>query len=222
MRITLLLILLAMAVATGAMVISGRNIAKISPTQGLQQGEVASTGTAAIGGAFTLTDVDGQTVTEETLKGGKYHLLFFGFTNCPDVCPTMLQMVADTLQKLPPQTAAKIQPVFITVDPERDDAATLKSYIADFDPRITAWRGTDEQLKAMAKNYLVYYARRNYADMPSPTTPSNPQSPIPNSQYTMDHSAFLYLFNPQGEYAAHFPNSTSQQVLIDKLTTLTE
>jgi protein SCO1/2 len=173
-------------------------------------GQVISTGQARIGGTFTLQDDEGNAVTEQSLIGKNYTLLFFGFTNCPDVCPAMLQMMADVLQKLPPEIQSKINMIFVSVDPARDDTRTLKAYVDGFDPRFVGWTGTKEQVDEVTKKYLAYYAAR---------TPQNAEKP---DEYQVDHSAFLYLINPQGQYVTHFPNTTAQDVLLTKLTELTK
>lgn len=175
----------------------------------VSQGTVVSTGEARIGGAFNLNDDSGNPVTEQTLVGDKYTLLFFGFTNCPDVCPAMLQMMADTMSKLPQATQDKLNMVFVSVDPKRDDAKTLKTYVDGFDPRFTGWTGTKEQVDAMTKKYLAYYAVRA------------PENASATNVYQVDHSSYLYLMGPGGKYITHFSNKASQSELIEKLTTLT-
>jgi cytochrome oxidase Cu insertion factor (SCO1/SenC/PrrC family) len=174
------------------------------------QGTVVSTGEARIGGAFNLNDDDGNPVSEQSLIGGKYTLIFFGFTNCPDVCPAMLQMMADTMSKLPQATQDKLNMVFVSVDPKRDDAGTLKAYVDGFDPRFTGWTGTKEQVDDMTRKYLAYYAVRA------------PQNPSETDVYQVDHSSYLYLMGPNGKYITHFSNKASQSELLEKLTQLTQ
>ena len=137
----------------------------------------------AIGGPFQLTDQDGKAVTQASWPG-RYLLVFFGYTYCPDVCPTTLGTLADALGQLGP-TAAKIQPLFVTVDPDRDKPDVLKAYTANFDQRIVGLTGTADQIKQVAKAYRVYYARHG-----------------DGADYTMDHSAVLYLMAPDGHFAA--------------------
>lgn len=139
-----------------------------------------------IGGPFTLTDQHGATVTEAALKGHP-SALFFGYTFCPDVCPTTLNAVADAMDKLGPK-ADRVQPVFITVDPKRDTPAVVKQYAAAFGSRIEGLTGTPEEIAKVAKEYRVYYAEHR-------------TGPGPND-YTMDHSSILYLMGPDGRFIA--------------------
>jgi protein SCO1/2 len=119
-------------------------------------------------------------------------LVFFGFTSCPDVCPTSLQKVSTALEKLGGD-ADKLRVAFITIDPERDTVERMKRYHEAFDPRIVMLTGTPKQIAKVAKEYRVYYAKRKQGDGPD--------------DYTMDHSAFLYLMDRDGQYVAHYaPN----------------
>jgi protein SCO1/2 len=139
-----------------------------------------------IGGPFTLQDGDGKTVTDQTFRG-KYMLVYFGYTFCPDVCPTTLTAVADALDRLGP-AAARIQPLFITVDPKRDTAAVIKRYAAAFGPTIQGLTGTPAEIAQVAKEYRVYYAEHRTGPGPD--------------DYSMDHSSVLYLMNPNGGFLA--------------------
>jgi protein SCO1/2 len=139
-----------------------------------------------IGGPFTLQDGDGKTVTDHDFRG-KYMLVYFGYTFCPDVCPTTLNAVADAIDKLGPE-AAKIQPVFITVDPKRDTPAVVKQYAAAFGPSIKGLTGTADQIAKVAKEYRVYYAEHRTGTGPD--------------DYSMDHSSVLYLMGPNGTFVA--------------------
>ena len=139
---------------------------------------------AAIGGPFTLEDGAGKTVTDSSYRG-KYMLVYFGYTFCPDVCPTTLNDVAQALDKLGPKQD-RIQPLFITVDPARDTPAVVQQYAAAFSPRLQGLTGTPEQIATVAHEYRVYYA-------PHKTGP-NP------GDYTMDHSSILYLMDPTGQF----------------------
>ena len=139
---------------------------------------------AAIGGPFTLTDGAGKTVTDRTFRG-KYLLVYFGYTFCPDVCPTTLNDVAQAVDKLG-ASADKLQPLFITVDPARDTPEVIRQYTAAFSPRLDGLTGTAGQIAAVAKEYRVYYA-------PHKTGP-NP------GDYTMDHSSILYVMDPAGRF----------------------
>ncbi len=140
-----------------------------------------------VGGRFQLTDSTGKSVTDATYRG-KWMLVYFGYTYCPDVCPTELQAVAAGLDKLGP-LASQVAPLFITIDPERDTPATIGPYVKLFDDRLVGLTGTPEQIAAVAKAYRVYYAK---------VTPKN------GGDYLMDHSSFLYLMGPDGQLRALF------------------
>ncbi len=130
---------------------------------------------------FSLPDQFGNTRTIADFKG-KVVVVFFGFAQCPDVCPTTMAELAGVKKSLGAD-ADKLQAVFITVDPERDSAAVLKAYMENFDPSFIALRGTPEQTAAVAKHFKIYY-KKNEGKTPS--------------SYTMDHSAGSYVFDPQG------------------------
>jgi protein SCO1/2 len=135
---------------------------------------------------FTLSDTNGRKVTLATFQG-KWALLFFGFTNCPDVCPTALLNIANTLKAMGP-AADVLQPVFVTVDPERDTPAVLKEYLANFDPRIIGLTGTARQIADVAKSYQVFYRKQPTAD----------------GSYMMEHSSAFELITPAGVYLRAF------------------
>jgi protein SCO1 len=141
---------------------------------------------AAIGGPFRLVDQNGQTVTDQDLKGAPY-LVFFGFTHCPDVCPTTLMELSNVLDRLGPD-AARVGALFITVDPERDTSAELKDYLSSFNPRFRGLTGDPAAIAAVAKAYRVYLKK----------------VPLENGDYTMDHTALVYLMDKNGKFVAPF------------------
>jgi len=145
-----------------------------------------ASGPLVIGGPFTLEDGNGKTVTNQDFRG-KYMLVYFGYTFCPDVCPTTLNAVADAMDKLGP-AAARIQPVFITVDPKRDTPAVVKQFAAAFGPSVLGLTGTAEQIATVAKEYRVYYAEHRTGPGPD--------------DYSMDHSSVLYVMSPDGRFLA--------------------
>lgn len=150
----------------------------------------------AVGGPFALTDDHGRAVTDATYRG-RWMLIYFGYTFCPDVCPTELQTIAAALDKLGPQ-AAEVAPLFITIDPERDTPAALAAYVKLFDDRLIGLTGTAEQIAAVARAYRVYYAKVTPKDSPT---------------YLMDHSSFVYLVGPDGKLRSLFrPGETAQQL----------
>jgi protein SCO1/2 len=142
--------------------------------------------TAEIGGPFHLTDQDGRAVSDQDLKG-KPALIFFGFTHCPDVCPTTLFDVSEVLRGLGPD-ANRVGAAFITVDPERDTSASMKDYLSSFDPHLRGLTGDPDAIKAVAKAYRVYYKK----------------VPLEGGDYTMDHTAIVYLMSKDGHFIAPF------------------
>jgi protein SCO1/2 len=141
--------------------------------------------TAAIGGPFRLTDQNGRIVTEQDLKGAPF-LVFFGFTHCPEVCPTTLFEVSEILRKLGPD-ADRVRALFITIDPDRDTSAALKDYLSSFDPRMLGLTGDPAEIAAVAKAYRVYYKK------------------VPLEQdYTMDHTTIVYLMDKEGRFVSPF------------------
>jgi protein SCO1 len=139
-----------------------------------------------IGGPFRLVDQNGKTVTDGDLKG-KPFLVFFGFTHCPDVCPTTLFDVSEIMRSLGPD-ADRTAALFITVDPERDNAAALKDYLGSFDPHLRGLTGDEAALAAVAKAYRVYYKK----------------VPLDGGDYTMDHTAIVYLMDKDGHFVSPF------------------
>jgi cytochrome oxidase Cu insertion factor (SCO1/SenC/PrrC family) len=158
-------------------------------------------GTALIGGPFTLTNQDGKPVTDKDLLG-KHALIFFGYTYCPDVCPTELQVMSAALQQMG-QKADEIRPVFISVDPERDTPEAIKAYVSNFDSRFIGLTGTPEQVAQAARAYRVYYAKV-----------ANQRDP---GSYLMDHSSILYLMGPDGRFLKHFAYTTDAAALAKDL-----
>ncbi len=151
---------------------------------------------AAVGGPFHLVDQNGKPFTDADLKG-KWHLVFFGYTHCPDVCPTTLNELSLALDKLDKKERAEVKVVFISVDPERDTPAVMKSYVEAFDAPIIGLTGTDAEVKQAAKDYHVYYSKH----------------PRPDGGYDMDHSAFVYVMNPQGKFSAILsPENTADEI----------
>jgi protein SCO1/2 len=145
-----------------------------------------ATANAAIGGPFRLTDQTGKAITDQDLKG-KPFLVFFGFTHCPEVCPTALFDMSEIFARLGPD-ADKINALFVTVDPERDTPAVLKDYLASFDPRIIGVTGDDAAIAAAEKSYRVYAKK----------------VPTDGGGYTMDHTAIVYLMSKDGRFVAPF------------------
>lgn len=157
----------------------------------------------AIGGPFTLTDNRGKTVTEADFRG-KYMLIYFGYTYCPDVCPTELGVMAQALDQLGAK-ADKVQPVFITIDPDRDNVAHMNDYVALFHPRMVGLTGTPDQVRNAARAYRVYYAKA-------------PQKDAKPDEYLMDHSSFIYLMGPDGGFVGVYPGGTGADKIAQDLS----
>lgn len=153
---------------------------------------------SAITGDFSLVDHTGKRVMDEDYRG-KWLLVFFGFTNCPDVCPTTLNEVSLVMDALG-QDGNKVLPLFITVDPERDTPEAMAEYVAAFHPRIVGLTGTPEQIRQAAGAFKAYYAKATQEGAPD--------------GYTMNHSAFMYLINPEGEFEMIFRYKES----VDEIT----
>jgi cytochrome oxidase Cu insertion factor (SCO1/SenC/PrrC family) len=158
-------------------------------------GETVS-GEALIGGPFELTDQNGNAVTEQTFKG-KLMLIYFGFTFCPDACPTALGVMSAAIDKLD-VAADRVVPILITIDPDRDTPAVLKDYVGNFHPRMMGLTGTPKQIAKVAKEYGVFY---QIAPGKAP------------DDYVMDHTVLIYLMDGDGKYITHFgPDATSEQM----------
>lgn len=139
-------------------------------------------GSAAIGGPFSLTDQNNRTRTDGDFRG-RWRLVYFGYTHCPDVCPTTLQKIADALRELGPR-ARNFVPLFISVDPARDTPSVLKIYLAAFGPEFIGLTGTPAQIASVARAYRVYFARHD----------------LPGGGYSIDHADTLYLMTPRGRF----------------------
>jgi protein SCO1/2 len=150
---------------------------------------------------FALIDSTGATVTDRTFRG-RWELVFFGYTYCPDLCPTTLSTIADALNELGP-LASQIQPIFISIDPRRDTPAVIGDYVRNFDPRIVGLTGSKAAIAAAAAAYKVYYAVHKTGAGPD--------------DYLMDHSGFVYLMNPEGGFARVLAGDISGKAMADKL-----
>lgn len=156
---------------------------------------------AQVGGPFTLVDEAGKQVTNADFKG-RYMLLFFGFTNCPDVCPMTLQRIADALDAAP-ELKDKVTPVLITVDPARDTPEKMKEYVGYFGPTFRGLTGSPEQIASVLKVFGVYAKKVELKDSAL--------------GYTMDHSSFIYLFDRNGDFATLFDPTMESDAMAAKL-----
>jgi protein SCO1/2 len=154
------------------------------------------TGIASIGGPFTLTDHTGKTRTEKDFRG-KLMLIYFGYTYCPDVCPTALQVMSVAVDGLGDKAAA-VAPIFITVDPARDTVSHLENYVKNFQDGMIGLTGTEEQIRKAAKVYRVYYRKAETGENKG-------------KDYLMDHSSVVYLMDREGRYVTHFTHQSQSE-----------
>jgi protein SCO1 len=158
------------------------------------------TSSPSIGGPFTLNTSDGGTVTDKTYRG-KWLIVYFGYTFCPDACPTTLTNISGALEQLGP-LAARVQPIFISVDPKRDTPRVMAEYMKSFDPRIVGLTGTPEETAAAAAQYhVVYYASSNADD----------------DDYVVDHSSLIYVMSPQGKFLGSVVGNTESGRLAEQM-----
>jgi protein SCO1/2 len=179
--------------------LAGAAILLLTTPQGGQP--VESSGTALIGGPFSLVGTDGKPVTERDFRG-RYMLIFFGFTHCPDICPAELQVIAQALDQLGDK-AKRVVPIFITLDPERDTPEAMANYVKSFGGNFVGLTGSPEQIAAAAKAYRVSYSKVENNDSPG--------------DYSVDHSALVYLMDPEGRYVTHFSYGLSAEQMAEKL-----
>lgn len=158
-------------------------------------------GKALVGGPFRLTDHTGKAVTDADYRG-RYMLIYFGYTFCPDVCPAGLQVISAALDQLGDK-AGRVAPLFITLDPARDTPAKLAEYVGSFNPRIVGLTGSAEEIAEVAKAFRVY--SKKVADAKSP------------GDYTLDHTSIIYLMDPKGEFVTHFTHLTNVDQLVAQL-----
>ena len=163
-----------------------------------------STGKALVGGPFALVDHTGKTVTDKDFRG-RYMLVYFGFTNCPDICPSGLQVMAAALDKVGAK-ADQVTPIFITVDPERDTPEQLASYVSSFHPRLVGLTGSPEQVTAALKAYRVYAKKV--------------EDPKSTAGFTFDHTSIIYLMDRDGDYLANFTHASSVDRIAERLAKL--
>jgi len=154
-----------------------------------------------IGGPFKLTDQDGRSVTDRSYHGEPV-LLYFGFTSCPDVCPTDLARIERIAQRVRKAGAPAPKPVFVSIDPERDTPAKMKAYVGAFGKDFAGLTGTPAQIAQIADRYDVYYKKVPYGH---------------HGQYMMDHSTFLFLLDAQGRYVDHFGRNVDEAQVAQRI-----
>ena len=182
--------------------IAGAAVLLVANPQGGQP--VQSSGAALIGGPFSLVGADGKPITDRNFRG-RYMLIFFGFTHCPDICPAELQVIAQALEQLGDK-AKRVVPIFITLDPERDTPEAMANYVKSFGPNFVGLTGSPEAIAAAAKAYRVAYSKVENKDSAG--------------DYSVDHSALAYLMDPEGRYVTHFSYGLSTDQMAEKLEKL--
>ena len=190
------------AAMLGGLVILGAGVLLALAHRDTPRGAAGTLLASAIGGPFRLVDQNGKTVTDADLKG-KWSLVYFGYTHCPDACPTALNDIAIALDQLGPKREA-VRAVFITVDPERDTPEVLKEYVTSFDAPILALSGSPDEIARAAKAYRVYYAKH----------------PEPGGDYSMDHSSVIYVMDPEGRFTASFTHQSTPEEIAERLKKL--
>jgi len=155
-----------------------------------------------VNGHFNLVTIDGKDVHDTDYRG-KWMLIYFGYTFCPDVCPTTLSQIGVALDALGPK-AKDFQPIFITLDPARDKTPVLKDYMKSFDPRIIGLRGEPDDIEEAAKSFHVYYRPRS----------------LGNGQYTVDHSSYIYVIDPKGKFVELLTGDLPGHPLVEDLRKL--
>ncbi len=162
-------------------------------------GRVVSFGDARIGGPFALTDQNGETRSDKDFRG-RWMLVYFGYTHCPDVCPLTLEEMADVMDRLGPE-AARVAPIFISIDPARDTPKVMKAYVAAFGKNFVGLTGSEKEVAQAARQYRVYYKKRA----------------VKTGGYGMDHSGEIYLMNPDGRFATVYEEEQGPDKIADDL-----
>jgi cytochrome oxidase Cu insertion factor (SCO1/SenC/PrrC family) len=182
----------------------GMSLAAIFAAPGFlsKTGVIGTTGKPLVGGPFELVKHTGETVTDKDFRG-RYMLIYFGFTYCPDICPSSLQIMTSALEDLDAATLEKITPVFVTVDPERDTPQLMAEYVSNFHPKLIGLTGSQEQVSKAVKAYRVFAQKQKTGEGAD--------------EYTMDHSSFYYLIGPDGNFLTHFNHGVAPGKLAESL-----
>ncbi|CDZ98553.1 probable sco1-involved in stabilization of cox1p and cox2p [Phaffia rhodozyma] len=167
-----------------------------------QHAKSVKTGKPLIGGPFSLLDHNGNVFTEKNLLG-QWSLMYFGFTNCPDICPEELDKMSEVVDIVDKKHGKISRPVFISCDPARDDVPTVKAYVADFHPRTVGLTGPFDAVKAMCKAFRVYF--------------STPPTAGPDDDYLVDHSIYFYLMDPDGAFVDAFGKDHTAEQVVEKI-----
>lgn len=194
---------LLMVVIAGFLIGALGGAAALVVSQGTPGDKVVTTGKALVGGPFTLVGEGGKTVTDKDFRG-KHMLVFFGFTHCPDICPAELQVMSASLEELGDK-AKDVAPIFITLDPERDTPEAVSAYVKNFGPEFVGLTGSPQAIAAAAKAYRVAYSK------------FTPEGADKTGNYSIDHTALVYLMGPDGEFITHIPYGTTPAKMAETL-----
>eukprot|EP01117_Protostelium_nocturnum_P006811 TRINITY_DN2447_c0_g1_i1.p1 TRINITY_DN2447_c0_g1~~TRINITY_DN2447_c0_g1_i1.p1 ORF type:complete len:306 (-),score=110.04 TRINITY_DN2447_c0_g1_i1:49-966(-) len=171
-----------------------------------RQKQIASAGKPSLGGPFTLVDQDGRPITNNQFEG-KFMLIYFGFTNCPDICPTELTKLSKALDILDQKGLLQhVQPIFVTVDPMRDSVEKVREYVRDFHPKLLGLTGTPDQIQDMCREYRVYMSKAN-----------EKLGEKDEDDYLVDHSIIFYLMDPRGEFDSHYGAAANELQMAEKI-----
>lgn len=182
--------------------------AEVEESKKRKTSESEKLGKPKIGGPFSLIDAKTEnSFTHENLLG-RFSLVYFGFTNCPDICPDELDKMGTVVDRVDAKLGQIVQPVFISCDPARDTTAQTRRYLEGFHPRMVGLTGPWENVRAACKVYRVYF--------------STPPNISPNEDYLVDHSIFMYLMDPNGEFVEAFGKNTTAEQMADKVLSYTE
>lgn len=200
MKFRVLILLLAVLVGISAL-ISQFSSSKKSNNPSLPIAK--TTGAELIGGQFSLIDHTGARVTDKDFRG-KYLLIFFGFTNCPSICPLGLRTMTQAIEQLGPE-GDRVTPIFITVDPERDDALHMASFIKTYGDKLVGLTGSNKEIAEITTAYRAYYTKLKIKD---------------SENYTMDHSSIIYLIDQHGKYLSHFSSELGPEEIAARIHAL--
>jgi protein SCO1/2 len=194
---------LLMIIIAGFLIGALGGAAALIVSQGTPGTKVATTGKALVGGPFTLVGEGGRTVTDKDFRG-KHMLVFFGFTHCPDICPAEMQVMSTSLEELGDK-AKEVVPIFITLDPERDTPEAVTAYVKNFGLEFVGLTGSPEAIAEAAKAYRVAYSK------------FTPEGGDDTGNYSIDHTALVYLMGPEGEFITHIPYGTPPAKMAETL-----
>jgi protein SCO1/2 len=202
-RLLTAFIILAIVVILSAVYFYMKGAASPPPTPGVN----TSSSGPSIGGPFALVDQDGKRVTDQDFRG-RFMLVYFGYTHCPDQCPLGLETLTKALEEMPAEAAGKVQPLFVTVDPERDTPAVMKDYVANVYPRLIGLTGSPDEVTGVVKSYRMYVKK------------NEPEKA--GGDYLVDHTAFTFLMGKDGRYLAHFSAGTTAEEMAKRTTALVD